>query len=435
MPSTRRSRPTTVADGQHPLSPAPPPKGTNVTEATSLPARALAVPSGFLWGASTSAHQVEGNNVLSDWWALETIPDSVLPERSGDAADSYHRYPEDMSLLADAGLNAYRFSIEWARIEPTDGHFSRTALDHYRRMIVTAREKGLEPVVTLHHFTLPAWFSKQGGWLSPRALDRFDRYVETATSILADVNWVCTINEPNMVAAMAGLMKTMQEEGAAALTGIALAAPDDKVSEVLIRAHQRAVEIVHNRTAAKVGWTIANQQFEAVPGTEDTFPRIRWAWEDRFLEAARGDDFVGVQAYTTQKVDSNGPVPHEPQPDSTLTGWPYRPDALEIAIRHTAEITIGVPIIVTENGIATSNDTIRIRYTDAALSGLESAITDGIEVSGYLHWSALDNYEWGSWKPTFGLIAVDGNFARHPKPSLAWLGAIATQSVEIPQPA
>jgi beta-glucosidase len=148
-----------------------------------------------------------------------------------------------------------------------------------------------------------------------------------------------------------------------------------------------------------------------------------------YLEGCRGDDFVGIQAYSTQTVDRDGLVPHQPSPDNTLVGLPYRPDAVGIAVRHAHEFLEGMPILVTENGIATADDDRRIAYTREALSYLVDAIDDGVDVRGYLHWSALDNYEWGHWEPTFGLIAVDRKtFERTPKPSLAWLGAIARRN-------
>ena len=144
------------------------------------------------------------------------------------------------------------------------------------------------------------------------------------------------------------------------------------------------------------------------------------------LEAARGDDFIGVQSYSTITVDEDGPVAMAPSADDTLVGTPYRPDAVGIAARHTWDITGGVPILVTENGIATSNDEQRISYIRGALDATQAAIADGVDVRGYLHWSLLDNYEWGHWGPTFGLVAVDREtFARAPKPSFSWLGEVA----------
>lgn len=390
----------------------------------------------FLWGASTAPHQTEGNNLNSDWWAREGLMPGLEP--SGDAVDSYHRYEEDMRLMADAGLNAYRFGIEWARIEPKPGQFSKAELAHYRRMIDTAVRLGLTPIVTLHHFSNPQWFAAEGGWLADRAIERFQTYVSAATTILEGVEWVATINEPNMMAMMTGLMKQMQEgnltewqsptvEGdkAQPATPMELPSPAPEIGKLFVDAHHAVRDIVRQRTGAKVGWTVASQALTATPGNEKKLEEVRYVWEDLYLQASRGDDFVGVQAYSSQPVDENGVVPHPEHPDNTLVGTAYRPDALGIAVRHAWEVT-GLPILVTENGIATGDDARRIAYATAALEGLGAAITDGVDVRGYLHWTLLDNYEWGHWEPTFGLIAVDRDtFRRSPKPSLAWLGRVA----------
>jgi beta-glucosidase len=150
-----------------------------------------------------------------------------------------------------------------------------------------------------------------------------------------------------------------------------------------------------------------------------------------YLEASRGDDFLGTQSYTSQRVDAKGVVPHPESPDNTLTGWAYRPDALGMALRHAHELTGGLPLLVTENGIATTDDSRRVEYTREALRHMVAAAADGVDVRGYLHWSALDNYEWGHWAPTFGLIAVDRTtFERKPKPSLSWLGSVAQRNAE-----
>ncbi|MGA6222068.1 glycoside hydrolase family 1 protein [Streptomyces umbrinus] len=388
---------------------------------------------GFLWGAATAPHQVEGNNLNSDWWVREQRMPGM--ERSGDAVDSYHRYAEDMRLLADAGLTAYRFGIEWARVEPEPGQISRAELAHYRRMIDTAVKLGLEPVVTLHHFTNPRWFAEEGGWTGERAIERFQAYVRAATDILDGVKWVCTINEPNMLALMAMMSRQAQEpearkkwmsptvEGAARPV---LPDPDPAVGGRLAEAHHAARDILCKHTDAAVGWTVACQALTATPGNEEKLRELRYVREDLYLEAARDDDFIGVQSYSSQAVDENGIAPHPKAPDNTLTGNAYRPDAIGIAVRHAWEATDGTPILVTENGIATADDTQRIAYTAEALRHLFAAVEDGIDVRGYLHWSALDNFEWGHWEPTFGLVAVDREtFERHPKPSLAWLGEVA----------
>ncbi|KQW05579.1 beta-glucosidase [Leifsonia sp. Root4] len=389
-------------------------------------------PDGFLWGAASAPHQIEGNNTNSDWWAREQRSPGM--ERSGDALDSYHRYAEDMQLLADAGLNSYRFGIEWARIEPTPGHFSRAELAHYRRMIDKALELGLTPVVTLHHFSSPLWFDEEGGWMSERFLERFTAYVTEVTSILDGVEWVCTINEPNMLAFMVRMLKdhlARQNEGWTSPTvedprRTHLPDPDPEATRNLIAAHHAARAILRERTSAKVGWTVANEALVPTAGNESVWQEIVDARENPFLIGARGDDFIGVQSYTSQTVDANGIVPHPELPDNTLVGTAYRPDALGIAVRHAWEVTQGVSIMVTENGIATADDAQRIRYTDGALRALKDVMNDGITTVGYLHWSALDNFEWGHWAPTFGLIAVDREtFVRTAKPSLGWLGRIA----------
>lgn len=391
------------------------------------------LPDGFLWGAATAAHQVEGNNLNSDFWAMERTAPGM--ERSGDACDSYHRFDEDMRLLAGAGLNAYRFGVEWARIEPEPGLVSRAELAHYRRMIDTAFGYGLTPVVTLHHFTNPRWFADEGGWLGERAVDRFLSYVETVTGILDGVEWVCTMNEPNMLALITAMGQPAAEPDeredwqSPTVDGGShpiLPDPDPVVGRRLVEAHHAVRDIVRQRTGARVGWTVANQALVARPGAEEKSRELSYVREDLYLEGARGDDFVGVQSYSSQWVNTNGLEPHPPHPDNTLVGTAYRPDALGIALRHTHEVTGGVPILVTENGMATADDNRRIAYTAEALRHLGAAMDDGVDVRGYLHWSALDNYEWGHWAPTFGLIAVDREtFERRPKPSLAWLGDVA----------
>ncbi|SMH44140.1 beta-glucosidase [Rathayibacter oskolensis] len=394
-----------------------------------------ALRSDFLWGASTAPHQTEGGNVNSDWWVYEQRSPHFAA--SGDGVDSYHRYEEDMRLLAEAGLTAYRFGVEWSRIEPLPGQFSRAELAHYRRMIDTALGLGLAPVVTLHHFTSPRWFIEEGGWLGETAIDRFSAYVREVCGILDDVEWVCTINEPNMFSFMILMARminsdavppmetpTIQPEG-----GFTLPSPSAETTERLIEAHHAARAIVRELTGAKVGWTVANLALHPLPGGETRHSDEQHVREDVFLEAARGDDFLGVQAYSTQGVDANGLVPTPPSPENTMVGTPYRPDALGIALRHSWEVSGGVPLLVTENGIATPDDERRIAYTEEALRHLREAVADGVDVRGYLHWSLLDNFEWGHWEPTFGLVAVDRDtFERHPKPSLARLGRIAATS-------
>jgi beta-glucosidase len=384
------------------------------------------LPEGFLWGASTAAHQIEGMNVNSDFWAHEhsgLLPEK-FPEVSGDACDSYHRWPEDMDLLAGLGFTDYRFSIEWARIEPAPGEFSNAEIAHYRGMVEGANERGLRPMLTLNHFTLPRWFDEQGGWESDDAIEIFGRYVEAAAPIFHEgVERICTINEPNMVARFATLRKAVMAGGKGELPKSHEI--DGPATVALIKAHQRAVEVVRRVAPhVKVGWSVAIPNAHVVEGGEAKAAEIASSLRDVFVTASDGDDWIGVQAYTRVFVGPDGPLPVPDDAPMTLTGWEYYPPALGEAIRSVAALVPDTPIVVTENGVAESDDTRRIAYASGALEGLREALADGIDIRGYYHWSALDNYEWGSYVPTFGLIAVDRKtFVRSPKPSASWLGA------------
>ena len=223
-------------------------------------------PDGFLWGASTAAHQIEGNNVNSDWWRKEHDPAAKIAEPSLDACDSYHRWDQDMDLLAELGFTDYRFSVEWARIEPVPGTFSRAEIAHYRRMVEGALARGLRPMVTLHHFTLPQWFEDLGGFTTDGAADLFARYVEACAPIIADgVRHVCTINEPNMIAVMAGAAKA----GNQGFPPAGLPTPDEETTHAVIAAHHAAVKAVRAiNPDIQVGWTVANQVYQALPGAE-----------------------------------------------------------------------------------------------------------------------------------------------------------------------
>jgi len=377
-------------------------------------------PAGFLWGAAIGAHQSEGNNVASDWWARENLPDSPVAERVGDAIDSYHRWREDMDLAAGAGLTDYRFGIE-----PVDGKISLAEVDHYRRMVLGAIERGLRPLVTLHHFTNPLWFSISGGWLRPDAVDRFLRYVDALAPVLsAGVERVETINEPNVVAIFPNLTQANQ----LATSGFPL--PHQPTADAMVKVHHAARDRLHAaHPGLLVGWGVSVQDYQALPGAAAAFASYVGPRDEQFLEASIGDDWVGVQTYTRGLISSVDGQPVPVQDDSverTQTGWEYYPAALGGAVRRVARVVGDLPILVTENGIATADDARRIDYLTGALESLRSAMDDGIDVRGYFTWSMLDNWEWGHWGPTFGLVAVDRTtFARTPKPSLAWFGALA----------
>jgi beta-glucosidase len=390
-------------------------------------------PANFLWGTATAAHQIEGNNVNADYWAVEHEAASAMAEPSGDACDSLHRWREDLDIVQQLGLNSYRFSIEWARIEPEPGFISQAMLRHYRAIIDGCLERGLTPIVTLHHFTSPRWLTDAGGWADPQTPTRFANYVRAVLPILDGVEWVCTINEPNMYASATAFRRHgLTAEGVltsprgfeGALTP-ELMADFDSVTARMLDAHDAARDILHSRTDAKIGWTVGHLVLESVPGSEE----MAAAWSDRlvdqFLLGGKGDDFIGVQAYSRFII--GGPsLLGNPDIRRTQMGYEFHPQALGKAVRLAAALLPGQQIVVTENGIATADDAERIEHTEAALRGLHAAITDGIDVGGYFYWSLLDNYEWGSYRPTFGLVAVDrATFVRTVKPSAVWYGEVA----------
>ena len=384
--------------------------------------REIAFPDGFLWGTATAAHQVEGGNWNNDWWAWEHNPLSPCVEPSGDAIDHYHRYPDDIALLAELGFGTYRFSIEWSRIEPEDGEFSNAALDHYRRMCATCQEHGITPIVTFHHFTSPRWVSHLGGWAEPDTADRFARFCGRATEALGDlIGWGCTLNEPNIVAT------------AGYLTGDFPPGRHDSalrraVNDVFIVGHRKAVESIKSGPGDfPVGLCLAMSDYQPVDGGEAMVERIRRNMQDVYLEAARGDDFMGVQTYSRDRVGPEGIVPPPEGAELTLMGYEFWPEALEATLREAWAKTDGTPLLVTENGIGTADDTRRVEYYERALQGVRRALDDGLDIRGYTAWSAFDNFEWAlGYRPTFGIIAVDRSTQeRTPKPSAHLLGGVA----------
>ena len=405
-------------------------------------ADSLTFPDQFLWGVAGAAHQIEGGNVNSDAWVLEHIPNSPYVEPSGDACDHYHRYPQDIALIASLGFTAYRFSIEWARIEPEEGEFSTAALDHYRRMLAACHEHGLTPIVTYHHMTSPRWFARKGGWEVLANADYFARYCERATAHLGDlIGTACTLNEPNL-----GLL--LQKWGfmppdsvlanAPFLAAAAKAIGSDRFAaypqcqqaparDTFIKAHGMAVSAIKSgRGDFPVGITLALSDHQAVPGGEAVRDQIRREVDDVFLDATLNDDFVGVQTYSRDRFGADGMLPAEAGVERTQMGYEFWPEALEATIRYAASYT-GRPILVTENGIGTEDDTRRLEYVRRALQGVQRCLQDGIDVRGYCYWSVFDNFEWGmGYRPKFGLIAVDRTTqTRTLKPSAEWLGSVA----------
>ena len=387
-----------------------------------LPVPTLTFPDGFLWGTATAAHQVEGGNTNNDWWAFEHDPQSPATESSGDACDSWHRWPDDLDLLVSLGFGAYRFSIEWSRIEPAEGEWSRASLEHYRAMAAGCHARGLVPMVTFHHFTTPQWLAARGGWEAPEAPERFGRLCERVVAHLGDrVGYGCTINEPNIVSIMG-------YEYGIFPPGVSDPARRARVSDALCRGHRRAVEALRAGPGTfPVGLTLSMNDYQPAEGGEAKLDEVRRDNEDVFLEATAGDDFVGVQTYSRARVGPSGMLGPERGVPVTQMGYEYWPQALEATIRRAWSFTGGIPVVVTENGIGTEDDAQRRAYVAEALAGVRRCLDDGIDVRGYVHWSLMDNFEWVlGYVPKFGLVAVDReNFTRAPKPSAAWLGNVA----------
>ncbi|GIF01720.1 glycoside hydrolase family 1 protein [Paractinoplanes rishiriensis] len=385
-------------------------------------------PGDFLWGSAASAHQVEGGNTNSDWWDFEHDPSSPAVESSGDGIDHFHRYAEDFALLSSLGHNAHRLSVEWSRIEPAPGEFSRAALDHYRRVLTVLRDEGLTAFVTLHHFTLPRWFAAAGGWLAPDAADVFARYGKRVAAELGDLMpYVCTVNEPQMIA-LHGYLEGYHPPG------IANAVLWRRAGDALLDAHFAGVRAVREETGSPVG--LAVQLPLLAPARDDEACRtlydlMRYEIVDRYLDGLTGPDagdWLGVQYYRKQWVDPASPTWFGRPPagvPTTQMGWAVHPDGLRQMLHRAART--GLPLYVTENGIATADDAERVDYLRTHLAALAQARVQGVDVRGYLHWSAFDNFEWSEgYRPRFGLIAVDRNdFTRTPKPSAHAFGRVA----------
>jgi len=403
-------------------------------------------PDKFLWGCATAGHQVEGNNTNSDLWAMEHMPESIFKEPSGDACDHYHLYPQDTAMLADLGFNTYRFSLEWARIEPEEGFFSNAELDHYRRVLMTCREHDLTTLLTYSHFSMPRWFACKGGWQNPAAADLFARFCEKATRRLGDlVDYASTFNEPDIpqllnwinVPGAEGRSIVEMMQGALPKVRKYLNAPEfasfflgdaKKTRDGLLAAHRRGKEAMKSmRSSMRVGFNLAMSDDQAAP-SDSHLAEKRADVYGPWLEVAKQCDYLGVQTYS-RSIVAKKDLPVAPGVETTQVGWEYYPECVEHVVRYASKET-GVPILVTENGIATADDGKRVEYYQRALAGLKHAIDDGVDVRGYVTWSLLDNFEWMSgFEPKFGIVAVDlATQRRTVKPSGAVLGNIARRN-------
>lgn len=413
----------------------------------------------FLIGAATAPHQVEGNNIHSDYWVMEHLKHSDFVEPSGDACDHYNRYRSDIELLAKAGGNAYRFGIEWARIEPKEGVFDEKEIEHYRQVLLCCKENGITPLVTLYHFSSPAWLISKGGWGKEYVVGTFAKYTRKVVQELGElIPYICTINEANMGFQLnkivADMMKAGKKEGGVQVgtntdldiktiilgmfeqgkkfhcspftVNTFLKPRKQDKEKIVMEAHRAAVkEIKGIAPQIKVGLTLSLFDYQPVAGGEAEVDKL---WREDFgfyLPYFKDDDFLGVQNYSRKIVDSKGA--REPADGAPITQMGYEdyPVSIGNVLRRVAKDYKG-ELVVTENGIATDNDERRCQFIKEAFASVLAARDEGVPVTGYLHWSLLDNFEWqAGYGKTFGLIAVDRSTQiRHPKESLKVLGSL-----------
>lgn len=409
-------------------------------------------PPNFLIGSTTAAYQVEGNNINSDFWAEEHAEGSPYKDKSGDAIDHYNLYEKDIALMASLGLKAYRFSIEWSRIETEQGQFSMAAINHYRDVLETCYKYGIIPMVAMHHFSSPRWLMRQGGWASPEIPNLFARYCEVVFRELGEfIPYVLTMNEVNLPVM---LRETFTNIGFIPPVGIsreAWAAPkwresaaqlcgttvdkyitfhmisDETTIPLMMEAHRKAREVIKRlQPNTKVGFSMALSDIQSIPGGEELAEQKWQSYFKQYLPMIEGDDFFGLQNYTREVYGPEGQVAPAEGAELTQMGYENYPEALGNVIRKVAN-DISIPIIVTEHGIATNDDEKRVEFIRRGLEGVKRCIEDGFDVRGYLHWTTFDNYEWQSgYSMTFGLIGVDRTTQeRIVKESAQYLGSIA----------
>jgi beta-glucosidase len=364
----------------------------------------------FLWGTASSAHQVEGWNEHNDWWEFERR----TAERSLAACDFANRFEKDLDLAVGLGTNAYRFSIEWSRVEPREGEHDERAASYYEKLIAACRARGLRPMVTLLHFTLPRWAAERGGWLDERTLEAFDRHAKwVAERYGPAVDLWVTVNEPNV------------HSGASYLSGIfppgKLARPDlaRRCERALVRAHVRAYDILHEEARkadrrCEVG--IAQHAIAWKASRLSPIGLVR-RWGDSFnwsfLDQAVVFDYVGINYYMALGADlaavlrMGGLLPRRSGPGRSDLGWPIDAGGFE-SVLVDAHRRYRKPVIVTENGIADARDDRRPGYLSAHVEALARARRAGADIRGYFHWSLTDNFEWHEgYAPRFGLYAID----------------------------
>ncbi|MDP2926620.1 MAG: glycoside hydrolase family 1 protein [bacterium] len=365
-------------------------------------AKIIHFPQDFLWGSATSAYQVEGGIENSDW-------SRIFP--AGLACDHYRLYEKDFDLLKELSQNAYRFSIEWSRIEPTEGRFNEKEIEHYRRVLKALRERGVKSMVTLHHFTLPLWLARRGGFANSQSVFYFSRFAEKMFKEYGEIVdfWV-TLNEPLIYATvMAPLLKKKNGLGLPDLPAILLTIKNE------ISAHRKTHEVFHrlakeSKTAVYVGIAKNNAYF--VPFNPKSFlDRLavglcRYFWNGYFLDRIKDRlDFIGLNYYFHHQIKFPFFLKQKKKLISDL-GWEVFPEGIYHALLELKKYQL--PIYITENGVADAEDKLREEFIEGHLSWIGRAIEEEVDVRGYFHWSLIDNFEWDKgFGPRFGLIEID----------------------------
>ncbi|MEK7516773.1 MAG: glycoside hydrolase family 1 protein [Patescibacteria group bacterium] len=396
----------------------------------------LKFPDGFLWGTALSAHQHEGNNQHSDWWAWEQKPGNP---RSGDAVNHYALYEADFDLAKSLHQNAHRFSLEWSRLEPHEGEWDTHEVEHYQNVLRALKARGFAVALTLHHFTNPAWFANKGGWERRDAPRLFERYVDFAIKNFGE--WVdlwLTVNEPQIYAAQSYALGVWPPQKRSVIRAW-------RVLKNLARAHRAAYAAIHKAMdtdgkKAQVGF--AHGLMSMVAYRKHSLLdhlALRIAdkiWNHSFYDLTKGThDFLGVNYYLHQRVKRaatkllhNFVDPREENREVSDMGWEIYPQGIFEALLDVKDMNL--PIYITENGISTANDDRRARFIVSYIKELYHAIHAGIDVRGYFHWSLLDNFEWDKgYTQRFGLVEVDfKTLKRMPRPSAALYAQICKEN-------
>jgi len=408
-------------------------------------------PKNFLWGASTSGHQVEGGN--HDQWTvwelahaaelartaekrLSTLPSwerikkqATNPNNyiSGRGVDHYNRYQDDFKLAKQLNLNSLRFAIEWARIEPEEGVWDEAAIEHYRQYIKEMKDLGLEPVMNIWHWTMPVWFCDKGAFKESKNLKYFYRFInKIAADFAGELKWVLILNEPNVYTTFGYLTK--EPTSGNWPPGETNLASFIKVYLNLMRAYKKSYKILKTANPnlqISLASQLANIQAKRPHNEIDemTTRLMRYFWNWLFLRRVRKQmDFVGFNYYFTDYYKGIGKRQDPTTPLSDM-GWYMEPEGLYPLLLSVSRHFKGKPILITENGVADEMDEYRRWWIEESMVAIEKARSEGVHILGYFHWSLLDNFEWeNGWWPKFGLVEVDRehNMKRIIRPSAKW---------------